>query len=103
MSEIGRYCKTAAVIREGRILVCDSVDRLGHTGVKKVTLRGISALPEIENARDIKIENDTINFLYSGSASALTCELCALKFEDFNVSDPDLDEVFMHYYAKEEA
>lgn len=103
LSEIGRYCKNAAVIREGRILVCDSVDRLGHTGVKKVTLRGISALPEIENARDIKIENDAINFLYSGSASALTRELCALKFEDFNVSDPDLDEVFMHYYAKEEA
>ena len=101
LSEIGRYCKSAAVIREGRILVSDSVERLGHTGVKRVTLRGVRGLPEINNARDIKFENDTVNFLYSGKATELTRELCGLDFEDVNISDPDLDEVFMHYYAKE--
>lgn len=102
LSEIGRYCKSAAVIREGRILVSDSVERLGHTGVKRVTLRGIGDIPEIENARDMKLENDTLNFLYSGKATELTRELSRLSFEDLNISDPDLDEVFMHYYAKEE-
>ena len=30
LSEIGRYCKSAAVIREGRILVSDSVQTLGN-------------------------------------------------------------------------
>ncbi len=103
LSEIGRYCKSAAVIREGRILVSDSVERLGHTGVKRVTLRGVRAIPEINNARDIKMENDTVNFLYSGRATELTRELSGLSFEDLTVCDPDLDEIFMHYYAKEEA
>ena len=103
LSEIGRYCRSAAVIREGRILISDSVERLGHTGVKKVTLRGIDALPQIPNARDMHMENDTVNFLYSGKATELTRELCGLEFEDVTISDPDLDEVFMHYYAKEEA
>ena len=102
LSEIGRYCKSAAVIREGRILVSDSVEKLGHTGVKRVTLRGIKNIPEIENAKDIRFENDTVNFLYSGKAAELTRALCKLDFEDVNISDPDLDEVFMHYYAKEE-
>ena len=40
LSEVERYCKKAAVIREGRILVSDAVSRLGHTGVKRVILRG---------------------------------------------------------------
>lgn len=103
LSEIGRYCKSAAVIREGRILVCDSVDRLGHTGVKRVTLRGVSDAPKINNAKDMRVENDTVNFLYSGRATELTRELSGLSFEDLTICDPDLDEIFMHYYAKEEA
>ena len=101
LSEIGRYCRSAAVIREGRLLVSDSVKQLGHTGVKRVTLIGVGAIPEIKNARDMKLENDTLNFLYSGKATELTRELSALDFEDVSICDPDLDEVFMHYYAKE--
>lgn len=102
LSEIGRYCKSAAVIREGRILVSDSVEKLGHTGVKRVVLRGVKDFHAIENAKDVRFENDTVNFLYSGKATELTRALCGFDFEDLNVSDPDLDEVFMHYYAKEE-
>ena len=101
LSEIGRYCKSAAVIREGSILVSDSVARLGHTGVKRVTLRGVSGLPAIENARDIHLENDVAQFLYSGRAEELMRALSALSFEDVTICDPELDEVFMHYYAKE--
>ena len=101
LSEIGRYCKSAAVIREGKLLVSDSVERLGHTGVKRVTLRGVSGELNIENARDVRFENDAVNFLYDGKATELTKELCRVSFEDVNITDPDLDEVFMHYYAKE--
>ncbi|MBO5845713.1 MAG: ABC transporter ATP-binding protein [Clostridia bacterium] len=103
LSEIGRYCRSAAVIREGRILVSDSVKNLGHTGVKRVTLRGIDAIPNIQNAKDIKLEDGTLSFLYGGRATELTRELSALDFEDLNISDTELDEVFMHYYAKEES
>ncbi len=102
LSEIGRYCKSAAVIREGRILVSDSVKNLGHTGVKRVTLKGVDGVPNISDAKDVKIENDTVNFLYSGKATELTRELCRFNFEDVSICDPDLDQVFMHYYAKEE-
>ena len=101
LSEIGRYCKGAAVIREGRILVSDRVDRLGHTGVKRITLRGVRELPVLEGAKDVQLENDTANFLYSGNPVGLMKQLCTLSFEDVSICDPDLDEVFMHYYAKE--
>lgn len=103
LSEIGRYCTHAAVIREGRLLVADSVERLGHTGVKKVSLRGISQIPEIPGAKDIRLENETLQFLYSGKAKDLTAYLSGLSFDDFTVTDPDLDQVFMHYYEKEDA
>ncbi|MBQ4561933.1 MAG: ABC transporter ATP-binding protein [Clostridia bacterium] len=102
LSEVSRYCKSAAVIREGRILVSDKVEKLGHTGVKRISLRTPAELPEIEGIKDIKRENENINFLYSGDIKALISELGRLPFEDINIADPDLEEVFIHYYAKED-
>ena len=101
LSEIGKYCTQAAVIREGRILVADRVDKLIHTGVKKVSLRGVEHSPKIMGADDMRLENGTLNFLYRGDPHSLFEELKALSFEDINIIDPDLDEIFMHYYAKE--
>jgi ABC-2 type transport system ATP-binding protein len=100
LSEIARYCKTAAVIREGKILVCDKVDKLGHTGVKRVTLRGVNETISIEGARDVKLENEGQSFLYDGEIKALLDTLAKMPLTDLNINDPDLDEIFMHYYAK---
>lgn len=102
LSEVGRYCKHAAVIREGNILVSDSVDHLGHSGVKRVTLRGLTSPLNIGNIRDVKTESDALHFLFSGNTNTLLKELALLQFDDVNISDPDLEEVFMHYYGKEE-
>ncbi len=102
LSEIGRYCRSAAVIREGRILISDRVDNLVHTGVKRVALRGIRKMPNIENVRDVVIQDDNVKFLYGGNVSELLRALSQVSFEDINIFDPDLDEVFMHYYTKGE-
>lgn len=103
LSEVSRYCKNAAIIREGRLLVSDSVANLGHTGVKRISLRGVKNMPEIKDIRDMKTGNDTISFLYGGRTDELVKILSAASFEDINITDPDLDEVFMHYYVKEES
>ncbi len=103
LSEIARYCKNAAVIREGRLLVADSVENLGHTGVKRVSLRGIASLPSELEIKDVKWENDTVTFLFDGHPKKLLTVLSGLPFEDVSISDPELDEVFLHYYEKEDS
>lgn len=102
LSEIQRYCRQAAVIREGRILVSDRVENLGHTGTKRVTVRGISGIPQLENIRDAHVSGDTVSFLYSGRPDALLKALSAQPVEDLTVCEPDLEEIFLHYYAREE-
>ena len=101
LSEVQRYCKHAAVIREGRLLACDSVEKLGHTGAKRVTLRGVTNVPELEHIRDVKTSPDTVSFLYGGKADLLLKELSALPITDITIAEPDLEEIFMHYYTKE--
>ena len=103
LSEISRYCKTAAVISDGRLLACDSVEKLGHTGVKRVTLRGIMEDPILPGIRDTVREGDVIRFLYSGTPHELMEYLAQLRFRDISITDPDLEEIFLHYYRKEAA
>lgn len=101
LSEVQRYCKHAAVIREGRLLVSDSTQNLGHTEAKRVAIKGVTAPPTLENIRDVKISGDTVSFLYSGNPGTLLETLARLPLTDVNIAEPDLEEIFMHYYEKE--
>lgn len=103
LSEIDRYCKNAAIIREGRLVVSDSIENLSRANGKRVALRGVENLPECEFIRDLKTENGNASFLYCGRSEELIRFLSSLSFEDVTLTDPELDEIFMHYYEKEEA
>ena len=101
LSEIGRHCERAGILREGRLIKEERVDKLTGTGVKRVTLHGVSALPEIDGMRDLKIGDSDASFLYSGRADALIKALAGLTFTDIALTDPDIEDVFLHYYTKE--
>lgn len=102
LSEVQRYCRHAAVIREGRLLITDSVENLMVTGAKRITLQGVNSLPALENVRDVKPGNDTVSFLYSGKPDLLLKAMAQLPLKDITIAEPDLEEIFMHYYAKGE-
>ncbi len=101
LSEVQRYCKNAAVIRDGKILVSDSIELLGHTGIKRVTLRGVSDALTLDGIKNIKTQNEATTFLFSGNQRELIAYLSSLRFDDLTISDPDLEEIFMHYYIGE--
>ena len=101
LSEIQRYCQQAAVIREGRLIACDRVEALAKTNAKRISLRGRTELAGLEGIRDLQTEEDGMSFLYSGSMDALLNRLAAGEILDLNVTDPDLEEIFLHYYEKE--
>ena len=101
LSEIGRYCQRAGILREGRLIREDSVDKLTGTGVKRVVLHGTSDLPSVDGMRDVKRSDTGVSFLYSGRADELIRALSPLAFEDITMTDPDIEDVFMHFYTKE--
>lgn len=101
LSEVERYCRNAAIIREGRVLVSDRVEKLSYTGIKRVTLRGVREAPSSLSVRDLVQEGDVLRFLYDGDAATLLQTLSALSPADVKIEDPEFDEVLLHYYAKE--
>ena len=104
LAEIARYCNRAAIIREGKILVTESVENLAHTGIKRVALRGISE-PEsfraIDGIRDVTMADGAVKFLYSGEVCALLSHLAKINPTDVSITDPELDEILISYYGRE--
>ena len=101
LSEIQRNCTRAAIIRDGRIIACDRIEALSKTTAKHVTVHGSINLERLDGARNIKFTEDSVSFLYSGDMNNLLCVLSCGQVNDLTVAEPDLEEVFLHYYEKD--
>ena len=99
LTEVQHNCSRAAVIREGRIIACDSVDALGNSNAKRISVTGQVDLGGLEGIRDLK-EGSTTSFLFSGDMNLLLNKLAQGNVSDLSVSEPDLEEIFLHYYGK---
>lgn len=108
LSEVQNYCHTAAFIKEGRIIMSDTVDKLEETGAKKISVTG--NVSELESAfkegklskyiSDISTseKKDTVVFLYNGKIPALLEMLTEIGPKDLTITEPSLEEIFMNYY-----
>ena len=102
LSEIQRNCTRAAIIREGRIIACDSIETLSRTNAKRVSFQGEATLDALKGVRGLQVTEGSMSFLYSGEMNALLSVLAAGKIRDLSVSEPDLEEIFLHYYEEGE-
>lgn len=86
LSEIKKYCKHAAIIREGKLICTDTVENLTRTNTKRIRM-----------IRDGKEED----FVFKGDLNQLFAGFAGHDIEDIVIEEPELDEIFMHYYEEE--
>ena len=101
LSEIQRNCTRAVIIGDGRIIAQGSVDDLSKTSAKRITVHGSIHLENLSGVRDRKDTKDSVSFLYSGDMDRLLRTLSAGQVNDLTITEPDLEEVFLHYYEKD--
>lgn len=102
LSEVQRHCDRAAIIRAGRLIACDTVSALAGTSARRVRLRGEADLTGLEGVRDLRREGEGASFLYSGDVQALLRVLARWPLADVTITEPDLEEVFLHDYGEGE-
>lgn len=101
LSEIQCNCTRAAIIRDGRIIACNRVEVLSKTNTKRITVHGSIHLERLSGVRDRKDTEGSVSFLYSGDMDSLLRTLSAGQVDDLTITEPSLEEVFLHYYEKE--
>ena len=100
LSEVQRFCSRAAIIRAGRIIASGSVEELTRTNAKRVTIRGAFDSSGLPDVRDFQMSGDTVSFLYGGDINLLLSRLTSHQIMDLSISEPDLEEIFLHYYTE---
>ena len=85
LSEIKKYCRHAAIIRDGRLICTDTVENLTKT-----------------NAKRIHMIKDGVeeSFVFRGDLDELFAGFRGHHIEDIVIEEPELEEIFMHYYEK---
>ncbi len=99
LSEISRYCSRAAIIREGKLIALDTVEALSaRTNARRITLSGTTDAPQLNGIKDTVPGDNSVSFLFQGDIKELLSELSKLPLKDLTVTEPDLEEIFMHFY-----
>ena len=87
LSEVRNHCDRVAIMREGKLIVTDTVEHLLASKTKRIKM-----------IRD----GESLDFIYKDDLNNLYKELKDHNVEDILIEEPSIEEVFMHYYEKGE-
>lgn len=104
LSEVQRIADRVAVIREGRLMLTESVDDLRRTAFTRVEATfAMEPAPEtfrnIPGARVIERFGTHVVFALEGSADALVKALAAYEVLAIDSHEADLEDVFLSLYS----
>ena len=98
LAEVQRNCSRAGIIREGKLIACGSIEALSRTNAKRVHVQGDVHIAELQEVRDLRQTENGMTFLYGGDINQLLQVFAKQNIQDISISEPDLEEIFMHYY-----
>lgn len=98
LPEVKKYCRHIGIIKEGRLIQTDTVENLTKTGLRRVKITGISEIPGLEDMKDVRKCVNELEFSYTGDVKELIRKLQGMQVQDLLITEPSLEEVFMHYY-----
>ncbi len=105
LSEVEKFCHRVAIIKEGRIVNEDDISSLKEKAVSRVSLilknSNLKICLKTPGIISSEKNNNGHSFLFQGSITNLLKELSELPIEKINITEPTLEEIFIHFYRDE--
>lgn len=102
LDEVKKMCNKIAIIRKGIIEDIDKVKSLSENSYKKVIVSAkddvFSSLESLDGLEVKNTSQEEKEYLYRGDINLLIEKLSKLKIDNLSIKDPDLEEIFLHYY-----
>ncbi len=103
LSEVERVTHRVAILREGRLVVVDSLENLRHIAVQRLEIEFAApvdaeqfrALPGV---REAKAEGGRVTVAFEGSADRIVKAAAAHEVRAIRTHEDDLEEIFLRYY-----
>lgn len=105
LGEVQKMCSRVAFIKEGRIIKLEKMSALQENSYKRIKLETKSDLTRdafnIDGISKLELSKRSADFIYKGNINSIINIIGNLDLTNLTIDEPDLEEIFMHYYAKE--
>ncbi|SFR72930.1 ABC transporter ATP-binding protein [Anaeromicropila populeti] len=102
LSEVQKICDRVAIIKDGRLIQTQKISELQDNSYKKITFH-VKDNPldefQLKGATNIEIKGQTVRFIYRGDCNLLLEKINNYPLLNVDISEPSLEEIFMHYYS----
>ncbi|MFS0862883.1 ATP-binding cassette domain-containing protein [Fredinandcohnia sp. 179-A 10B2 NHS] len=105
LSEVQRLCDRVAIIKDGKIVTVEKISTLKENNFKRFTIETASSIDNnyfsIPGVNDLEISDKKVSFLFKGNLNTVMAKISGIEITNLSVDEPDLEEIFMHYYERE--
>ena len=106
LSEIERVTNRLAILREGRLVVVDSLENLRKIAMQRLELEFAAPVAAdefraIPGVREVRAEGRTVTVGFEGSADAVVKAAAQHEVRAIRPRDDDLEDIFLRYYRED--
>lgn len=105
LSEVQRMCSRVALIKEGRIIKLEKMSTLQENSYKRFSIETKAATPadafRLNGVSNLEVNGNEIKFIFRGNINTIMKKVAETELLNISIEEPDLEEIFLHYYAKE--
>jgi ABC-2 type transport system ATP-binding protein len=106
LSEVEAVAERVAILRQGRLLVVESVDKLKAQALRRMelTFEGeppLAQLRTVPGVREATVDASTVHLVVEGSTTDLLEVAAPHRIARVVTHEPDLEEIFVTYYERE--
>ena len=107
LSEVERVTHRLAILRQGRLVVVDSLENLRRVAVQRLEIEfadpppAAAAFETLPGVREVTATGATLTVAFEGSADAVVKAAAAHEVRAIRSRDDDLEEIFLRYYRAE--
>jgi ABC-2 type transport system ATP-binding protein len=106
LSEVERVTHRLAILRQGRLVVVDSVENLRRVAVQRLEIEfGAPVAAEefrgLPGVREVTARGHRLTVAFAGSADAVVKAAAAHEVRSVHTHEDDLEEIFLRYYRSE--
>lgn len=106
LDEVQKMCDRVAIIKDGSIIRVEKIGAMFANTYKRIRLETVgkadsSYFQNLSGISDLAQRGKAISFLYRGPINDITQKIAGLNLTNLTVEEPDLEEIFLHYYRKD--
>ncbi|WP_150271317.1 ABC transporter ATP-binding protein [Paenibacillus tepidiphilus] len=106
LSEVQKMCSRVAFIKEGEIIKLEKMSTLQENSYKRISMEAAAAIRKADfnltGVSNFEANGNAAKFIFKGNINTMMKALAAVELRNLSVEEPDLEEIFMHYYVKED-